>query len=220
MLGQPPSLLVHARHFAALGERIVRELENFHAANPLVPGLAKEDLRARAAASPERRTPHGGAPTPSPALFAALLAQLAERGQAETEGEWVRLRGREVQLSAEERAAKETLSAAFERAGLAVPSAREVLAALPLDRPRAAKILQILLKEKVLVRVTEDLIFHRAALDGLRQTLAARKAQNPRLSVADFKEMTGVSRKYAIPLLEYLDRERVTRREGEARIIL
>lgn len=235
-LGSPPSLLVHPRQVAALSESIVRELEQFHAANPLLPGLAKEELRARVAAhrggpssgppakasgrQAGERAPRPNATAPSPALFDALLAGLGERGQVISEGERVRLRGREIRLSAEESAAKEALSGAFERAGLAVPSAREVLDSLRLDRERTARILQILFKEKVLVRVTEELIFHRAALEGLRRTLAERKQRNPRLSVADFKDLTGLSRKYAIPLLEYFDRERVTRREGDARIIL
>jgi selenocysteine-specific elongation factor len=123
-------------------------------------------------------------------------------------------------LTPEELAAKEQISAAFEQAGLAVPSAREVLAGLRIDQARAAKLLQILLKEPVLLKVTEDLIFHRSALGRLREMLVRRKAQSNRISVAVFKEITGLSRKYAIPLLEYLDRERITRREGDERIIL
>ena len=95
-----------------------------------------------------------------------------------------------------------------------------MLANLRLDRARAEKLLKILLKENVLHKVTEDLIFHHAALGELRAILARRKVRNPSLSVTDFKELTGLSRKYAIPLLEYLDRERVTRREGDERIIL
>jgi selenocysteine-specific elongation factor len=95
-----------------------------------------------------------------------------------------------------------------------------VLANLRLDRARAEKLLRILLKENVLHKVTEDLIFHQSALRELRAILARRKAQNNRLGVTEFKELTGLSRKYAIPLLEYLDRERVTRREGGERIIL
>ena len=70
----------------------------------------------------------------------------------------------------------------------------------------------------VLVRITEDLVFHAAALTALRDHLAARRGQ--RFSVTDFKDWTGVSRKYAIPLLEYLDRERMTRRDGDSRIIV
>jgi selenocysteine-specific elongation factor len=86
---------------------------------------------------------------------------------------------------------------------------------------RAQKILQILLREKVLIRVTEDLVFHRAAVAQLRDLVAQYKQRNgARLPVPAFKELTGVTRKYAIPLLEYLDREQVTRRVGDERVIL
>jgi selenocysteine-specific elongation factor len=215
LLGEPASLIVHAEHFQALAAKVVEALEQFHAANPLVVGLAKEELRGRVASRAGGRRI-----SPSVELFDAVLQSLAAQRKVETQGELVRLKGREVQLSAEEQNAKERIARAFEQAGLAVPGAGEVLASLSLDRRRADKILQILLKEKILVRVTEDLIFHHAALEGLRALLAHRKQQSPRINVAVFKELTGLSRKYAIPLLEYLDRERVTRREGDERVIL
>jgi selenocysteine-specific elongation factor len=63
-------------------------------------------------------------------------------------------------------------------------------------------------------------VFHRAALDQLRSSLMAQKAKSPKINVASFKDLTGVSRKYAIPLLEYLDRERITKRVGDERVIL
>jgi selenocysteine-specific elongation factor len=78
----------------------------------------------------------------------------------------------------------------------------------------------LLLREKLLVKVSDDLVFHRAVLDQLRSSLVAQKAKNPKIDVAAFKDLTGVSRKYAIPLLEYLDRERVTKRIGDERVIL
>jgi selenocysteine-specific elongation factor len=215
VIGRPPSLLVHPEHFRALEAKIVEALGKFHAANPLVPGWSKEELRGKTGSR------LGGIRTlPSTALFAAVLQALGAQQKVEVHGELLRLKGREVHLSPEESAAKEQISGAFEKAGLAVPSAREVLEALKIDRRRADKILQILLKEKVLIRVTEDLIFHRAALAKLRELVARRKQQNQRINVGVFKELTGLSRKYAIPLLEYLDRERVTRREGDDRIIL
>jgi selenocysteine-specific elongation factor len=157
---------------------------------------------------------------PTPTLLNALLHALAAQGKVNLQGETVRLGGRQMQLSSEEIHARDQISAAFEKAGLAAPTANEVLTNLQIDRARAEKLLRILLKENVLHRVTEDLIFHQSALQGLRQILARRKAQNTRLSVADFKELTGLTRKYAIPLLEYLDRERLTRREGDERVIL
>jgi selenocysteine-specific elongation factor len=98
---------------------------------------------------------------------------------------------------------------------------KEVLSKLPVEARRAEKILQILLREKSLVRVTPELIFHRDALALLRERLAVyKKTQGERLSVPVFKDLTGITRKYAIPLLEYLDRERVTRRAGDERVIL
>jgi selenocysteine-specific elongation factor len=215
LLGQPPELFVHEEHFQELAKIIVEQLEKFHAENPLVAGLPKEDLRSRTA---PRSSPHPA--PPSNLFFNAILQTLAAQGKVEVQGETVRLAGRRIQLTPEEQLAKDQISAAFEKRGLAVPGTPEVLAKLRIDRPRAEKLLQILLKEKVLLKVTEDLIFHRAALQQLKQLLVRRKAQSNRINVAVFKEITGLSRKYAIPLLEYLDREHVTRREGDERIIL
>jgi selenocysteine-specific elongation factor len=215
LLGQPPELFAHQDHFRELAKRVVEQLGKFHAENPLVAGLPKEDLRSRTGA---RNSPHPG--LPSNVLFNALLQALAAQGKIEVQAETVRLAGRRIQLTPEEQAAKDQISAAFEMRRLAVPSAPEVLANLRIDRPRAEKLLQILLRESVLCKVTEDLIFHRSALQQLKELLVRRKAQSNRINVALFKEITGLSRKYAIPLLEYLDRERVTRREGDERIIL
>jgi selenocysteine-specific elongation factor len=102
-----------------------------------------------------------------------------------------------------------------------VPPVKEVLAQLAVETKRAEKLLQLLLKEKKLLRVSADLIFHADALQAMRQKVAGyKKAKSERISVPAFKELTGISRKYAIPLLEYLDRERVTRRAGDERVIL
>jgi selenocysteine-specific elongation factor len=215
VLGQPASLLVHASHVARLGREIEEQLRRFHAANPLVAGITREDLRGRLAV-----TGRGDWRAPSPLLFDAMLEQISAQGKVALEGETVRLAGSEVQLTPEEAAAREQISRAFESAGLAVPSAKEVLAGLRVDRARAEKILRLLLKDGTLVKIAEDLIFHSSALAQLRALIARRKEQSHRINVGVFKELTGLSRKYAIPLLEYLDRQRVTRREGDERILL
>ena len=215
VLGQPPELLVHEEQFRELAKRVIEQLEKFHVENPLVAGLPKDDLRSRTGA---RGSSHPAAP--SNLLFNALLQALAAQGKIDVQGETVRLAGRKVQLTPEEQAAKEQISAAFEKGGLAVPTPPEVLARLRIDRLRAEKLLQILLREKVLCKVNEELIFHRSTLRKLKELLLRRKAQSNRINVTLFKEITGLTRKYAIPLLEYLDRERVTRREGDERVIL
>jgi len=212
ILGKPAGVLIHAEHFLQLAGDVLKQLDAFHKSNPLVAGLAREDLRGRIR---DRRKQ-----APSAAVFNAVLRQLEKAGKIETSGEIVRQAGRTVELDPQEKAARQQIVHAFESAGLAVPAAGAVLARLKIDRVRAAKILQLLLKEKVLVKVAEDLIFHSEALAGLRELLARQKAKSDRINVGVFKELTGLSRKYAIPLLEYLDRERVTRRQGDERIIL
>jgi len=120
----------------------------------------------------------------------------------------------------DEAESKKTIEAAFASAGLKVPALSEVIAGLKVDKSRAQKIVTLLMRDRVLVKISEELVFHRGALEELRRQMAAFKVKSAKIDVAKFKEMTGVSRKYAIPLLEYLDRERVTRRVGDAREIL
>jgi selenocysteine-specific elongation factor len=120
----------------------------------------------------------------------------------------------------EEWESKQIIEQAFAAAGLKVPAMRDVLAGLKVDRTRAQKIVTLLLRDKVLVKVSEELLFHRDALKDLRARMADEKTKSVRIDVARFKDLTGVTRKYAIPLLEYLDREHVTRRVGDERMIL
>jgi selenocysteine-specific elongation factor len=121
-------------------------------------------------------------------------------------------------LQQQEEHAREKIESAFQKAGLAAPGVPEVLAQSGVESARARTLLQILLRDGRLVRITDDLVLHRSALDRLHSDLASIKGA--RLSVPAFKERTGISRKYAIPLLEYLDRQKITRREGDVRLVL
>jgi selenocysteine-specific elongation factor len=140
--------------------------------------------------------------------------------QLDVAGELVHTTGRGIVLRADEAESKKQIEAAFANAGLKVPLLKEVLASLPIDKARAQKIVTLLLRDRVLVKVGDDLVFHRDALEGLRQLVIAQKSKTPKMNVVAFKDLIGVTRKYAIPLLEYLDRERVTRRVGDERVIL
>jgi selenocysteine-specific elongation factor len=212
VISQEPFVVAATEIVAACVARLREEVEKFHQANPLVEGIPKEDLRGRAARPAGREGPE---------VFRAALEELIAAREVVVSGDLVKRAGREIALLPEEARAKVEIERAFERAGLAVPSLKEVLAKLSVEEKRAQKLLKLLLREQVLVKVTEDLVFHRAALGRLREVLADYKRQRgEHLPVAAFKELTGISRKYAIPLLEYLDRERVTRRVGDARVIL
>jgi selenocysteine-specific elongation factor len=191
-----------------VGASLRKIIEDFHGANPLLPGASKQDLRSRVSAARGE-------------VIDAALEDLAKSDVVVISGDMVRLAGRQIGLSPEEMATKQLIEREFESADLTVPSFAMVLGKLPVETARARRILQILLREKTLVKVTEELVFHRAAIEGLRKRIAGYKlARGERIAVAAFKELTGVSRKYAIPLLEYLDRERVTRRVGDERVIL
>jgi selenocysteine-specific elongation factor len=199
-------VLVAPAAFAEVKADVLRALKKFHDANPLVAGMSKEELRDRINLGPE--------------VFYSVLGNLAEEKKLEVAGELVHLPGRGVVMKDEEAESKKIIEQAFASAGLKVPSLKEVLAGLKVDKIRAQKIVTLLLRDKVLIKISEDLVFHQSALMDLRHKIAALKTTAPKIDVARFKEMTGVSRKYAIPLLEYLDRERVTRRVGDERVIL
>ena len=199
-------LFVDASAMARLQQAIVSAVQGFHRKNSLVSGIAKEALREQVNAPSE--------------VFSRALDLLVREKKIEVAGDVVRLPGHGVVMKDEEAESKKKIEDAFAVAGLKVPALHEVIAGLKVDKIRAQKIVTLLLRDKLLVKISEELVFHGSALAELRRLVAAQKAKSPKMDVAKFKELTGVSRKYAIPLLEYLDRERVTRRVGDAREIL
>jgi selenocysteine-specific elongation factor len=186
---------------------LISALDAFHKRNALVAGMSKEELR-------------GQFSEVTPEVFEGVFNEALQAKKIELAGELVRLVGRGVVMKDEEAESKKIIEAAFANAGLKVPALKDVLAGLKVDKLRAQKIVTLLLRDKVLLKISDDLVFHRDALLDLRKRMALEKAKSPKLDVARFKDLTGVTRKYAIPLLEYLDREHVTRRIGDERVIL
>jgi selenocysteine-specific elongation factor len=199
-------LVVQLSSLEELKSLILSAVASYHQANPLVAGIGKEELRDQVRASS--------------AVFTAVMEVLVRHRKLDAAGEIVRLPGRGVVMKDEEAESKTIIEHAFVSAGLKVPALNEVLAGLKVDKTRAQKIVTLLLRDKVLVKISEELVFHRDALLDLRKRMSLEKAKSSKMDVARFKDMTGVSRKYAIPLLEYLDREHVTRRVGDERVIL
>jgi selenocysteine-specific elongation factor len=202
--------------FSKLSLAAVTAIEEHHRREPLARGLMRETLR-------ERVFTHA-----APEVFRGIMARLEDSGLIVSEKEVVRASSHKLSLSAEDLALKETLEKLYAGAALEPPTLDEALERAAGSRTAQArdhgrKIFQLLLDDRTLVRVATDLYFHRRALDDLTARLrehAARHEPDRLIDVAAFKDLAGVTRKYAIPLLEHFDRERVTRRAGDKRIIL
>ncbi len=197
---------IAASPLGAAKKAALAQVTAYHNANPLVAGIGKEALREKLGLGE--------------AVSSAVMASLVAEKKLEIVGEVVRLPGRGVRMKEEESESKQVIETAFASAGLKVPALKDVLAGLKIDRVRSQKIVTLLLRDRVLVKISEDLVFHHSALESLKRAVIALKPNTPKIDVARFKDLTGVSRKYAIPLLEFLDRERVTQRVGDERVIL
>ena len=128
------------------------------------------------------------------------------------------------ELSDTDKKLRERLEQVYRDAALEPPTMNEAFEQAGLNSaiPHGRKILQLLFDSGALVKVHGEMFFHRAALEDLTKKLGdyASAQSNRMIDVPGFKELAGVSRKYAIPLLEYFDRQRVTRREGDRRVIV
>jgi selenocysteine-specific elongation factor len=202
-------VLVAPAIVAHLKAQIVAALADHHRAQPMAEGLAREELRVRLFARGH------------PDVFARALEDLAAE-KAIVVRDRVALATHRLELSPEEERARAALEQAFRDGGLKPPDAAAVAASAGVPGAVADRVLKLLLRQKVLVRV-DTLLFHEEALRRLKVDVAALKTSGgagARIDVATFKDRFGVSRKFAIPLLEYLDRERLTRRVGDARVLL
>ncbi len=198
-------LLVDAEAFQNARRELLARLSSFHDTNRLVAGMNREELRDQLGLGST--------------VFAGVVDSLTRENQVELQGELIRKAGRGVAMQSDEAESRQRIEEAFLKAGLQVPALKDVLASLKLDRARAQQIVTLLLRDRTLVKVNEELVFHRRALEELRAKLMEMKKTSARIDISRFKDMTGVTRKYAIPLLEYFDREHVTRRVGNEREI-
>jgi selenocysteine-specific elongation factor len=178
---------------------VVRWLEEFHKKQPSLPGPPVAQARLGLDAPLANFVFDG---------FPAIRLQ----------GDLVALRSHNVQISREESAELQRLEQAFRKAAYQPSHPSELLRSVTLDPKRGRALLERLIKDGKLVRVSEDLVFHADVLAHIRNSLSPHKGR--RFSVPEFKAWTNISRKYAIPLLEYLDHQHITRREGDNRVVL
>jgi selenocysteine-specific elongation factor len=197
---------VHTEAAERLAHDAAAELATFHAREPLKPGMSKEELRTRLGGLEER-------------VFLALLERFAAAGILVVDKDKVRGAGHAVRLTPAQQAASDRLEAEFRAAGVAPPTLDEAFARLGLAGSSAQAIAQLLVDGRRLVRIREGLYFHaeplQIAVDRVRAFLEAHRAITPQ----EIKDLLGISRKYAIPLLEWLDNQRLTVRVGDRRVL-
>lgn len=202
LLRIPGDVLLAGEALEAAAERIMGQLKIKSSDNN---GLKRSELKGHTGLSTE--------------IFDFVLEKLSQERKLQLQGEFVYLAGAAYQLPESDQTMLSAIAAAYEAAGLAAPSASEVAGNLGLSESEMRRLMTLLLREKTLVKMgSENLFMHSNALAKLSAQLREMRGQT--IDVARFKEMTGLSRKYAIPLLEHLDRERITCKEGEARLIL
>jgi selenocysteine-specific elongation factor len=152
-------------------------------------------------------------------VFDFLLKKLAREQKLRLQGERIYSAGSSEELAGQDRNMLSAITSIYEGAGLMAPSAPDVAARLGLKESERRRLMTLLLRDKILVKIgMEELYIHHNALEKLRKQV--REMRGQMLDVARFKQFLGLSRKYAIPLLEYLDRERITRRDRDKRLVL
>jgi selenocysteine-specific elongation factor len=187
---------LHRESQERLRSEVLAVLEDFHRRQPLKTGMSREELRGRAGAPEER-------------VFAQLVGALEADGQVRSERDKVRLESHAIRLTPEQQRLADRIEAEFRDAGAAPPTPED----------EESEIFQLLVTDRRLVRVKESLYFHAEALRAIEEKLVTLLREKREIAPADVKDLLGISRKYAIPLLEYFDGQRVTQRVGERRVL-
>jgi selenocysteine-specific elongation factor len=198
-------LLIHQQELLNLSQAMRQELEGYHKSNPLKPGLFKEELKSRLPQIREAK------------LFNFILNQLAEHEVLVQEKELVRLTSHKVELKEDQQAVRDSLERVYLTSGLQPPYFKELAEKFTKGQPR--QVLELMVKEGKLVKVKEDLYFHRQAIEDLKKNLIQWLKEKGEITTPEFKDLTQTSRKYTIPLLEYFDALQVTMRVEDKRLL-
>jgi selenocysteine-specific elongation factor len=192
---------------ADLSRRLLEAVDRFHVEKPLAAGIGREELRGRLP------------PVTDPRLFQRLLAQLGERGELVLEGDHARRKGHAAASGAGAGALREKVAGLLASGGLTPPWLAELPALAAASAADVQAVLKLLLADGRVVRVSAELWYDAAAIAALREKLVAFLRARREISTQEFKELVGATRKHVIPLAEYFDREKVTLRVGERRVL-
>jgi len=198
-------LYVHTETYAYLRQMVLDQLGKYHAANPLKAGMPREELRSKF-------PPHI-----HPKLAPQVLNQMLKGDELTAEGDIIRLPAHRVSLAGDQSQLKKKIFRAYVKGGITPPYFKEICKTLEVEAKDARDVLQLLVEENKLLKVKEDLYFQREAIEDLKTRLVAFLRDNGAITTPEFKDMTGASRKYVIPLAEFFDAANVTIRVGDTR---
>ena len=204
----PVPILILPGTIVNLERETLALVSRFHSDNPLLKGISREELRKRL---------FGDLPME---VFRSCLDGLVQAKKIWLQDEMASLHGREVQLSEVELQLRDRIESVFRESGYQPPSIGELAASHQADAALVRKIYFWMLRERILVKISEDLTYHREVLEEIKHKIHASYSPGSRFGVAEFKQLFDLTRKHAIPLLEFLDRERFTRRQGNDRVLL
>jgi selenocysteine-specific elongation factor len=199
------SVLIHADFLKKARDEILDILTQYHIKFPLKAGLVKEELRSRTSGANNAK------------LFNYLVHQLAGEGVIVQEKEAVRLKDHKVTLAQDQQKTRRKLEETYTKSGLQPPYFQDIKKEFPGNS--STEVLEVMVKEGVVFKIKEDLYFHHKAINKLKSDLINFLKNQGEITTPQFKEMTGVSRKYTIPLIEYFDRTQVTVRVGDTRVL-
>jgi len=200
--------LVAAPVVEQLGRNIIKLLTVYHQENPLKSGLAREELRSRL-------KPHVDAK-----LFLYTINSLTKKELITQEGADIRLSSHEVTLQMDEQEMQEKIGTLYKEAGLRPPNFKDVLATFDeFSEQQISQIFDLLLQKSTLIRINESLYFHAVELETLGEKIKDFITEQGDIDAPRFKTLTGLSRKFSIPLLEYFDKIKLTIRVGDKRIL-
>ncbi len=200
-----PPTYIHRRAYDQLKQDALGCLEAYHEANPLKAGMSKEELKSKLP------------PFLGPKLYNLLLGQTSKEGAIVAEEDLIRLAAHRISLEEDQADIRNRILDAYRKSGLQPPYFNDLCDQMNISENRAKEVLMLLVNEGTIVKIKEDLYFEAGAVDALKERLVSFLTENGEIATPQFKEMTGVSRKFVIPLIEYFDSKNVTIRIGDIR---
>jgi len=193
--------------FQNLQQRILLEMGAYHERYPLKEGIIKEELRNLTGQFIGQK------------IFNMAVKELEKKGEISVDRENIHMSGHRVDLKGDLEDLRSRIAAIYIEAGLTPPSIKEVMERFSQQKSMAGSVLNVMLNEGTLTKINEDLYFHKDVLLKLRENYKNLLLKDGKATPASFKELTGLSRKFIIPLMEYFDITKLTIRAGEHRIL-